>query len=83
MIKTGLLENQFKKLQTFDSIYFCAKRNFEHDSTKTYLAFQLTQRYFKMVSNTDDHILSWKSKGLSDEIIKPPSSSSNILNPLY
>ena len=35
-----------------------------------------------MVSNTNSHILSWKSKRLSDEIIKPHSTSANILNPL-
>ena len=35
-----------------------------------------------MVSNTNNHILSWKSKRLSDEIIKPQSTSTNILNPL-
>ena len=35
-----------------------------------------------MVSNTNNHILSWKSKGLFDESIKPPSTSSNIPNPL-
>ena len=35
-----------------------------------------------MVSNTNNHILSRKSKGLSNENIKPPSTSTNILNPL-
>ena len=39
------------------------------------------QRHFKTVSNTNDHILSWRSKGLSDESIKSPSTSTNILNP--
>ena len=36
----------------------------------------------KRVSNTNDHFLSWKSKGLSDESIKSPSTSNNMLNPL-
>ena len=35
-----------------------------------------------MFSNNNDHILLWKSKGLSDESIKPPSTTNNILNPL-
>ena len=35
-------------------------------------------RYFKKISNTD-YILSWKSKGLFDEIIKPPSACDNNL----
>ena len=37
-------------------------------------------RYFKMITNTD-YISSWKSKGLSDESIKPPTTSDNSLNP--
>ena len=37
-------------------------------------------RYFKKISNTD-YILSWKSKGLFDEIIKPPSTCDNNLVP--
>ena len=37
-------------------------------------------RYFKMVTNTD-YISSWKSKGLSDESFKPPTTSNNSLNP--
>ena len=37
--------------------------------------------YFKRVSNTNDHILSWKSKELSDESIKPPVTTNYSLNP--
>ena len=37
-------------------------------------------RYFKKIGNTEP-ISSWKSKGLSDEIIKPPTTSDNILAP--
>ena len=75
------VENELKKLQTFDSIYFCGESYFEDDGTQNYLVFQTTYRYFKTVSNNDANILSWKSKGLSDEIIKPPSRSNNMLNP--
>ena len=39
------------------------------------------QRYFKIVSANDSNILSLKSKGLSDESIKPPSTSNKMLNP--
>ena len=35
---------------------------------------------FKKIDNTD-HISAWKSKGLSDESIKPPSTSDNSLAP--
>ena len=37
-------------------------------------------RYFKMITNTD-YISSWKSKGLSAESIKPPTTSDNSLTP--
>ena len=35
---------------------------------------------FKMITNTD-YISSWKSKGLSTESIKPPTTSDNSLTP--
>ena len=37
-------------------------------------------RCFKIVTSTD-YISSWKSKGLSDESIKPPTTSDKSLNP--
>ena len=37
-------------------------------------------RYFKMITNTD-YISSWKSKRLSDESFKPPTTSDSSLNP--
>ena len=77
-----VVENEFEKLGSFDSIYFHGKSHFEDDGTQNYLVFQTTYRYFKRVSSNKDHILSWKSKGLSDESIKPPSTTNNILNPL-
>ena len=38
-------------------------------------------RYFKKTGTTD-YISEWKSKGLSDEIIKPPSTTNNSLAPV-
>ena len=38
-------------------------------------------RYFKVIANTR-YISSWKSKGLSDESIKPPATSDNSLTSL-
>ena len=69
-----------KKLGIFDSIYFRGKSNFEDDGTQNYLVFQTVYRYFKTVSANDSNILSWKSKELSDESIKPPSTSNKMLN---
>ena len=70
-----------KKLKTFDSSYFRGKSHFEEDGTQNYLVFQPINRYFKVIANTK-YISSWKSKGLSDETIKPLVTSDNILTPL-
>ena len=64
----GLLKINLKN--SFDSLCFRGKNHFENNGTQNYLVFQPTQRYFKTVGF---HILSWKSKRLSDESIKPPS----------
>ena len=76
-----ITENKLKKLETFDSIYFCGKSHFEDDGTQSYSVFQVVSRYFKTVSGNDSNILSWKSQGLSDESIKPPTTSNKIRNP--
>ena len=67
---------------TFDSIYFGGKSLFENDGTQNYLVFLPTHRYFKRVSSANNRILSWRSKGFSDEIIKSPSISDHCFNPL-
>ena len=52
-----LVENEFKKLQTFDSIYFRDKSHFEKDGTQNYLVFQSMYRYFERVSDVGSVIL--------------------------
>ena len=37
-------------------------------------------RYFKRLSITNNYILSWKSKRLSDGSVKSPSAPNNFLN---
>ena len=64
------------QLKTFDSSYFIGKSHFEADGTQKYLVFQPLIKYFKVITNTD-YISSWKSKGLSAESIKPPTTSDN------
>ena len=64
-----------KKLETFDSIYFRCKSHFEDDDTQNWLVLKPMQKYFKTVSANSSNILSWKCEGLSDESIKPPTSS--------
>ena len=73
-----LVKNKLNKLKIFDSSYFIGKSHFEEDGTQNYLVFQPISKYFKVITNTD-YISSWKSKGLSAESIKPPTTSDNNL----
>ena len=76
-----LVENELKKLKTFDSSYFIGKSHFEEDGTQNYLVFQPIHKYFEFVNiNNEWYNTSWK--GLSEESIKPPVTSDNSLNPL-
>ena len=54
--KNLLNENELNKLKTFDSSYFIGKSHFE-DVTQNYLVFQPTNRYFKVIANTDCFIM--------------------------
>ena len=67
-------------LKTFDSSYFIGKSHFEKDGTQNCLVFQPLTKYFKVIANTD-YVSSWKSKALSAETIKPPTTSDNNLTP--
>ena len=80
--KSESIENELKKLKTFDSSYFRGKSHFEEDVKvkQNYLVFQPISKYFKVIASTD-HVSSWKSKGLSAETIKPPATSDNSLPP--
>ena len=69
--------------KTFDSIYFRGRTHFEDDGAQNWLVLQPIQRYFKTVSDNDSNILSWNSKGLSDESVKPSSTSNKMLNPSW
>ena len=71
------------KLQTFDSRYFIGKNYFGEDDAQNYLVFQPIIRYFKVntIINVTNYVLSWNSKGLSAETIKPSTPSDNSLTP--
>ena len=76
-----LVENELKKLETFDSRAFIGKSHFEEDGVQNYLIFQPKISYFKIIANRK-YILSWQSKGPSYKTIKrPPATSDNSLNP--
>ena len=69
-----LVENELNKLRTFDSRYFIGKSHFGEDGAQNYLLFQLMYRYFRLITNTLN-ILSWQSKGLSNENFDPPNTN--------
>ena len=69
-----IVQNELNKLKTFELSYFIGKNYFENDGTQIYLVFQAIDNYLKFSSKTG--LLSeWKSKGLSDKIIRPPDTS--------
>ena len=75
--KRLLLENELKKLKTFNSSYFIGKSHFEEDDAQNYLLFQPLNKYFKLITNTSS-ISSWKCEGLSNENIDPPTTRLSI-----
>ena len=77
-----LIGNELNKLKTFDLSYFIGESHFEVDGVQNYLVFQPIISYFKVNTITNaDYVSSWKSKGLSSESIKPPTTSDNSLTP--
>ena len=79
--KNLLFENELNKLKTFGSSYFIGKIHYEEDGTQNYLVFPPLKKYFKVISNTD-YVSLWKSKWLSAETIKQPTTSDNSLTPI-
>ena len=78
------IENNERQLQAYDLSYFKGKQYFDEGSGKqNYLVFLPMRKYFKLKSvvSVTDYVLSWQSKGLSNESIKPPTASNNSLNP--
>ena len=78
-----LVENWFKKVKTFNSIYFRGKSHFEEDGIQNYLVFQPIQRYFENISGVSNgnYIYYWKSKGLSEERINSVKTSDYGISP--
>ena len=82
--KIADVESNIKKLQAYDLSYFRGKTYFnEGDGKQNYLLFLPMRKYFKLnsVINFIDRVLSWQSKGISNESIKPPTTSDNSLYP--
>ena len=49
--KRLLVQNELKKLKTFDWSYIIRKSHFEEDDTQNYLVLQPIYRYFKMIAS--------------------------------
>ena len=78
-----LVENELKKLKTFDSSYFIGKIHFEEDVVQKFLVFQPMQKYvLKIVGvGSGNFIYYWKSKGLYDERINSITASNRSITP--
>ena len=64
--------------------YFIGKSHFEGDGTQNYLVFQPIARYIETVHVKNiNYVLSWKSKGLSDEKIDSIKTTDYMLNPHF
>ena len=67
-----------------DLSYYRGKQYFDEGSGKqNYLVFLPINKYFRLnsVAGAADYALSWQSKGLSNESIRPPTTSDNSLTP--
>ena len=73
-----LLDDELKRLKTFDLSYFIGKSHFED-----YLVFQQMNLYFNQVSGvgSDNYIYTLKTKALSNENIAAPATKDYKLNP--
>ena len=74
---TGV-ENNIRNLQAYGLSYFSGKKYFdEGDGKQNYLVFLPMRKYFKLnlVINVIDYVLSWQSKGISNENIQLPTAS--------
>ena len=80
-----LVENELKKLKTFDLSYFRGNSHFEEDGTQNYLVFQPIYRYFKRIAGvgSGNYIYIWKSKELSDDRISSINASNYSIMALW
>ena len=74
-----LLENELEKLKT-NKFYW--QESFWRRWYRKLFSVSTAKQKFKVITNTD-YVSSWKSKGLSAESIKPPTTSDNSLTPIW
>ena len=76
------IENELKKIKTFDLSYFRGKNYFDEDGNQNYYIFQPISKYLKVAYVNDiTYILSWKSRGLNDIKIESIKTNNYLLNP--
>ena len=83
-IEIAGIKLNINKLQAYDLSYFKGKQYFDEGSGRqNYLVFLPMGKYFKLnsVVGVIDRVLSWRSKGISNGSIKPPTTSNNSFNP--
>ena len=64
-------------MQAYDLSYFRGKQYFDEYFKQNYLVFLSMRKYSKINSivHVIDRVLSWQSKGVFNESIKPPTTS--------
>ena len=73
--------NKTKHFLNDNDLSYHGKQYFDEGSgKKNYLVFLLMGKYFKLnlVAGAADYVLSWQSKGLSNESIKPPTTNNSL-----
>ena len=63
--RDSLVENDLKKLKTFDSSYFFGKNHFEEDGTQVYLVYQPINRYYKVIEFPHGNLMDYLLKVLN------------------
>ena len=76
-----LIENQLKKLQTFDSSLFIGQSYSNNDGTQLYVIYEPIYKTITTFYDLKDTISEWESKGLSNEKSRPPYTANKSLSP--
>ena len=79
-----MAEDIIKKIHIYDLSYFKGRKYFDEGNGKqNYIEFLPMRKYFKLTSiaGVIGRVLSWQSKGISNESIKPPTTSNYGVNP--
>ena len=79
--KNVLVENEFKKLQTFNSSLSIGQSYFSNDGAELYLKFQPIYKTIITFPGLKNTISEWESKGLLNEKFRLPYTVNKVLPP--